>query len=95
MPQPEKESRKNAKRKERTSQSSIDGLWNKNGKPVSQIASYNNQRQLHTVMNNYNNANNALGQSQAVGQNQNGQTGGSLNKLPIYNSSQNYSMQQQ
>ena len=27
MPQPEKESRKNAKRKERTSQSSIDGLW--------------------------------------------------------------------
>jgi len=95
MPQPEKESRKNAKRKERTSQSSIDGLWNKNGKPVSQIASYNNQRQLQTVMNNYNNANNAFGQSQAVGQNQNGQAGGSLNKLPIYNSSQNYSMQQQ
>lgn len=42
MPAPDKESRKNAKRKERTSQSSIDGLWNKNGKTVSQIASYNN-----------------------------------------------------
>ena len=45
-------------------------------------------------MNNYNQTNNAFGQSQTIGSAQNGQPGGSLNKLPIYNSSQNYSMQQ-
>jgi len=45
-------------------------------------------------MNNYNQTNNAFGQSQTIGSAHNGQPGGSLNKLPIYNSSQNYSMQQ-
>lgn len=92
VPPQEKESRKNVKRKERTSQSSIDGLWNKNGKPVSQITSFNNQRQLQTVMNNYQPAQN-FGQSQQMnsGTHNSQGNGGSLNKLPMYNNN-NYSM---